>query len=417
MQQQTCPQCQRQLALNAAYVPWCECGWNIKPHALPESYGMFEQMYTNVSKRLGKQMLHQMRSLNDLKPRWTASKVIVGLMACSIHGFTLLILGLGLLLLIDGWPNPFAVVFGVVLLGMVWILRPTWGKLPKDGLILTPKEAPNLFELLNRMTTSLGAKPIEVVVIDEDFNAFFGRLGWRRTHVLGLGLPLWLAMSNQERIALIAHEIGHSINNDSNRSLLISSAIHALATWIETIYPPRLVIPELGLKGFLLAPFNLLLRGFCLILLWWLKLMVLLAGRERQRAEYLADYKAAELAGSSAAIDLLDRLHLDDSCHLAIQRAVLSPAKPHILQSMAEHVATIPAHERERLRRVARLEGSLLDASHPPTAHRIEFLSTIAPRQALIQAEPTAMSSITNELLGYEAQVMQRLRRQWIRNS
>ncbi len=30
---------------------------------------MFEQIYTNVSKRLGKQMLHQMRSLNDLQPR------------------------------------------------------------------------------------------------------------------------------------------------------------------------------------------------------------------------------------------------------------------------------------------------------------------------------------------------------------
>ncbi|MBM7842328.1 hypothetical protein [Herpetosiphon giganteus] len=69
MQQQACPQCQRQLALNAAYLPWCECGWNIKPHSLPESYGMFEQIYTNVSKRLGKQMLHQMRSLNDLQPR------------------------------------------------------------------------------------------------------------------------------------------------------------------------------------------------------------------------------------------------------------------------------------------------------------------------------------------------------------
>ncbi len=224
-------------------------------------------------------------------------------------------------------------------------------------------------------------------------------------------------MSNQERIALIAHEIGHSINNDTNRSLLIYSAIQALATWIETIYPARLVLPELGLKGFLLAPFNLLLRGFCLILMWWLKSIVMLAGRERQRAEYLADYKAAELAGSAATIDLLDRLHLEDSCHLAIQRAVLSPAKPHILQSMAEHVTTIPGHERERLRRVARLDGSLLDASHPPTAHRIEFLSTIAPRQALIQPEPSTMTTITHELLGYETQIIQRLRRQWISNA
>lgn len=414
--QQQCPQCQRQLALNPAYLPWCECGWNIKPRSLPETYGMFDKLYTNVSRRLGNQMLRQMQSLNDLKPRWTLSKVIVGLMAGLIHGFTLLLFVLALLLIIDGWPNAFAVVFGVVLLGMVWLLRPTWARFPKDGLILTPKEAPTLFNLLNQMTTQLGAKPIEVVLVDEHFNAWFNHLGWHRTPAIGLGLPLWLSLSNQERVALIAHEIGHSINNDINRSFLIHSSINALATWIETIYPVELVQPELGLKGFLLLPFNLLLRGLCWLLLGWMKLMVLLAGRESQRAEYLADYKAAELAGSAATIGLLDRAHLDDSCHLAIQRAVLSPAKPHILQHMAAHVTTIPDHERERLRRVARLEGSLLDASHPPTAQRIEFLSTIAPQQATIQPELNTMTAITNELLGYESQIIQRLRSQWIRN-
>ncbi|WP_041304557.1 M48 family metallopeptidase [Herpetosiphon sp.] len=412
--QQQCPQCQRQLAFNPAYLPWCECGWNIKPRSLPETYGMFDKIYTNVSRRLGNQMLRQMQSLNDLKPRWTFGKVVVGLMAGLIHGFTLLILVLGVLLIFDGWPNPFAVVFGVVLLGMVWLLRPRLAKFSKDELILTPKEAPTLFNLLNQMTTQLGAKPIEVVVVDERFNASFSSLGWHRTPVLGLGLPLWLALSNQERVALIAHEIDHSINNDINRSFLIHSAINALATWVQTIYPVELVQPELGLKGFLLLPFNLLLRGFCWLLLGWMRLMVLLAGRESQRAEYLADYKAAELGGSAAAIDLLDRIHLDDSCHLAIQRAVLSPAKPHILQYLAEHITTIPDHERERLRRVARLEGSLLDASHPPTAQRIEFLSTIAPQQATIKPETNIMTAITNELLGYESQIIQRLRSQWI---
>ncbi len=84
MHQQSCPQCQRELALNAAYLPWCECGWNIKPRSLPASYGMFEQIYSKVSQRLGKQMLRQMQSLNDLRPRWTLNKVIVGLMACMI---------------------------------------------------------------------------------------------------------------------------------------------------------------------------------------------------------------------------------------------------------------------------------------------------------------------------------------------
>ncbi len=86
----------------------------------------------------------------------------------------MLILVLGLLLIIDGWPNAFAVVFGIALLGMVWILRPTWSTIPKDGLILTPKEAPNLFELLNHMTSSIGAKPIEVVLIDEGLTGGLG---------------------------------------------------------------------------------------------------------------------------------------------------------------------------------------------------------------------------------------------------
>ena len=44
-------------------------------------------------------------------------------------------------------------------------------------------------------------------------------------------------------------------------------------------------------------------------------------------------------------------------------------------------IVEVPARERERRRRIARLEEARLDDTHPPTARRIELLER-RPRQA-----------------------------------
>ncbi len=41
--------------------------------------------------------------------------------------------------------------------------------------------------------------------------------------------PLWLTFTPQERVAVLAHELAHDVNDDVRRSLFVGGAIDALA--------------------------------------------------------------------------------------------------------------------------------------------------------------------------------------------
>src|SRR5436190_22105081 len=61
---------------------------------------------------------------------------------------------LGLYLLVSYWPSVWAIVAGVFLIGMAIVLRPRFPKRSKR--LLSRPEAPQLFELIDRVSQSLG---------------------------------------------------------------------------------------------------------------------------------------------------------------------------------------------------------------------------------------------------------------------
>src|SRR5436189_272087 len=86
------------------------------------------------------------------------------------------------------------------------------------------RENQALFKLVDSIAQALHARPIDYITIHTDFNAGFQKVGWRQKTVLSLGYPLWIALTDKERVALIAHELAHDVNGDSTRSRIIGTA-------------------------------------------------------------------------------------------------------------------------------------------------------------------------------------------------
>ncbi|MBK8283647.1 MAG: M48 family metallopeptidase [Ahniella sp.] len=105
---------------------------------------------------------------------------------------------------------------------------------PPEGLLVTPREAPALFEVIERVRAATGSMPMHHVVITPEFNAFAAeipRLGpFFVRRYLGLGLPLLQGMPPEEVEAVIAHEFGHF----SNRHGRVGAYIYRLRRmWSE----------------------------------------------------------------------------------------------------------------------------------------------------------------------------------------
>jgi Zn-dependent protease with chaperone function len=103
------------------------------------------------------------------------------------------------------WLGAAAILF------LAWLLRPQFRMV---GCVISPQQAPLLFDELKRLREKLDVPGEMEVRIDDDFNAsaaetpgLFGLLGKRR--VLTLGMPLLATLTREELLAVIAHELGH----------------------------------------------------------------------------------------------------------------------------------------------------------------------------------------------------------------
>ncbi|HYF61924.1 MAG TPA: M48 family metallopeptidase [Herpetosiphonaceae bacterium] len=404
-----CPDCAADVASDPRFVAWCAaCGWNVKPHA-PEAAGGLTRLYAALGRRSSRNLLAGMQSLSQLQPRLTASSLAAWAIAAVVHLVSLVCLAGGVYFLVAHWPNILAIFFGGLLLLIAWTLRPRLSRLDDGATVLSRAEFPALYALSDSVASAIKARPLDDIVIDDEFNAWYGRFGWRQRRVMGLGLPLWSILSAEERVCLIGHELGHAVNGDVSRGFFIHSAVYSLVTWANILRPDAIWAPHMGWRGLLAIPINLALLGFS-HLAWWSALGLLhLLWRDSQRAEYLADYLAAIAGGTQASLSLLDKMHLDSSCELAMQRIALGNAKADMFDALREHVQTIPEIERERLRRVQLLDASRLDATHPPTPYRIQLMRAHPVPGAQVRLTAEQNAAIDQELSRLRGPIQQRI--------
>jgi Zn-dependent protease with chaperone function len=292
---------------------------------------------------------------------------------------------------------------GIVLLLVAFMLRPRLGRLPKYATPVTETAAPTLHRLITEVSTAVGTRRPHTVLVNSAYNASSAQYGLARRRVLVIGLPLWLALTEQQRVALLGHEMAHFVNGDVRRGPLTGLAFSFFETlsWLTTPGGRRPVGSQ-GAPGFIAVVGESLARVLLGILhgafamaqigLSWLAL------RATHTAEYAADQLAADVGGSPAAVSLFDRMLMADSVMTMLRRASRNDRDPaawrtEVRASMDELRARVP-----RLRQLSMRDEASLFRSHPPSGLRAQMAAARPARSAKVVLTEADGARIDQEL-------------------
>ncbi|MFJ9610175.1 M48 family metalloprotease [Kitasatospora sp. NPDC101176] len=422
---QTCPDCTRPLDADPRFTTWCPaCEWNVvtEQEAAEEAAKGARRAARERSAAERTEQVFQdvMAGRADTSRRdWLAATVV----ATLVHLLTATLAGTGIWLLVTG-NTPLRWV-GAAVLAVVLLLRPRLGRAPRGTGVLTRAEAPALYALTDRIAEQLGARKVDVIAVGDDFNASMAVVGLRRTSVLTIGLPLWEVLDDQQRIALLGHELAHRINGDHRGRLWLGSAICSLAHWYHFALP-RQRAGSSGVGGFhlLMLVADYLGNAFLHVVAWLvLRLVMLLdrlTARAGQQAEYRADELAARAGSTGAAIATLHALLFAEAAATVVLRVRAQvKSRPHrgrreapptpdtdlLWQELRNHLASLPPLERERLVRRSRREGRAVDATHPPTHLRIALLDRGPAVPAAVTADAAESAAVHAELAPHRARI------------
>jgi Zn-dependent protease with chaperone function len=419
-----CPSCSTPVSADPRFVSWCPaCEWNVDPSAgTPAAAGARrgrsarrQEARRTADRAIVERLYAEVSGEASSRPwrggAWFAAMTIAG----AVHLTTVVLTAGSVWLLVTG---TFLIRFlGVVGLATAVLLRPRLGRFRRDNWSLNRTEAPQLYNIADRVAAELGVPPIDLIRVTPEFNAGYGKIGLRRRGVLTLGLALWEMLTPQERVALLGHEFGHALNGDARRGLWLRSASEALAHWHVLTHPSRTLTTEPDLLitiGHAAATLLLIiphkLAGLILLLLHRYTL------RTGQRAEYLADDLAARVASSAATRSMLEALVLGESVeHLFQRQRALHRQKRSsrvnsrqeddfdLWQELREYITSIPETERLRRLRVSALHMASVDTTHPPTHLRARLIDARKPQEAAITLQESEITAVETELTAVRA--------------
>ncbi|MGB5969065.1 MAG: M48 family metalloprotease [Spirulinaceae cyanobacterium] len=159
-------------------------------------------------------------------------KFRVGLLAALGYGYIIfsfcfilsLLCGLRELIIATSSPSMASQINWLTFLVSLSTLRLFIINIPKPkGIDITREQVPNLFNLIDELTTSLKAPEFQHIILDGNMNAGvlqrprFGFFGASENYLI-LGLPLMQALSLEQFEAVVAHELAHLSGNHSRFS-------------------------------------------------------------------------------------------------------------------------------------------------------------------------------------------------------
>ena len=280
-----------------------------------------------------------------------------------------------------------------------------------DAELLPAEEFPHTHRLVTALADDVGARPPASIHVDLDFSAHVVSTGWRLRPALVIGLPCWTYLTDDERIALLAHELGHLAARDTLRAVLVGQA-HAVLERLATLITPlpadaysaldRSDVDDGGWGG--TATMNAMgsgvLRLLSLPALALLLAFERLAAADRQRREYRADLRAADVAGTAAVVRLLLTVMNTSGLHTVAGSAARRREDPF---AALEQVRTRPepiTSDIAAARARAQAADLRWDDSHPRDDLRIEVVEArpVTADRATLEARRRLVTSADGEL-------------------
>lgn len=280
-----------------------------------------------------------------------------------------------------------------VIVRSLWVTFP-----PPQGLKLNRRQVPQLFALVDELTTKLQAPRFHNILLNQDFNAGvvqiprLGIFGWQENYLL-LGLPLMQSLSLEQLKAVLAHELGHLSGNHSRFAAWI---YRMRKTWMQ-IYE-RLHQSEQHGAAIL---FNRFLE-------WYWPAFNAYSFILARMNEYEADRCAAQLAGARTAAEALINVEvkarfLESSFWTDIHKQVEHQVDPpdNVYSSMLTVLHNPIAEENNKQWLEQALAQNTNNAdTHPCLADRLKSLGYSTAKAKNLCQPATIQISAAEHLLG-----------------
>jgi heat shock protein HtpX len=410
-----CPECRGALVRPETGQPWCPaCEWNLgvyDPEVVPaRGWRWLDRHGHRLALRLDRALFARFALERPSQPGWTAARAVLVAISAILVLLPLGCLALGMWLIVHDFPS-WRVLPGLLLIGVAIGLRPRLGRLPQRRLTLRRDQAATLFALIDRVAAAAGASAPDVVAVEPAYNARTARAGLRRRSVLSLGIPLWMTLPPALRVALLAHELGHQVNGDPSRGLLVRPALDTFRILAQTTGVDRtlggIATNERWRGNFLEVLADLVLWALSRVFLLAHVGLSALAMRDHQRAEYLADAVAVDVAGTDPVVALLDRLVLLPPIVtlLAYNAETTGPER---WRTLADSFHRSRAGELPQLRQLTTRDTSIWD-SHPPAGLRARMVEAWPRREPAVALTDEDSDRIDRELAGWYAATHRRI--------
>jgi heat shock protein HtpX len=399
-----CPDCRVPLVKLGDAAPWCgTCEWNLDDFPDNRADNWFWRRVWQADRRAGFRSDRELVTSSETPPiggrvhYWmvaVSALVVLVVLALVASGVALIVT--------DPWFWPIA--GGLVLIAVGVALRPRLGRLKpllKHGYLVERKNAPILHRMVDRLAADLDAPRPDLIIVDFSWNAGVNRVGWAQTRVLTLGIGLLLALTPQQLVALVGHELGHLKYGDITRSLLLQPAGTFFGRLARFFKPPRGVILKVGSAGLPVLVWKLVSGPFYLLLSsMHLTLNAAIAAQDRS-IELRADLMAARAGGITATLEMLDVLAALPNLAGYVQHHV---TKGEAAATWRRLMRTV--HEREAGLRAPRRQLSIrtqasLFASHPAPGRRYQWLASRPVLPPALVVEEAAGVRLEQEIAPY----------------
>ncbi|MEO2074821.1 MAG: M48 family metallopeptidase [Bacillus sp. (in: firmicutes)] len=369
-----CPNCLKTIPVHKGYITWCECGYNLHTakEEEPKRKSRMVRLYDHLGERSGEFIFQQMMNTTNFTQRKSIVNMIALMIATIVHTISVASFVFGVYLLFFQHNHFILLFFGLVLLGIAWFTRPRVGKLEKNERIIPKDEMPATYAVLDDLADAMGIKKIDGIIINEDYNAAITKIGWRRRTIVFIGVPLFSALTPDEQCSVFAHELGHYQNKDLTYGFYVGTAINTLYDWYTLLDP---VQSEQTFEYSLLDMItNFILKLLAQIPYLTFSLLLHLLWNQKQIGEYLADYRAAQICGSMTVIKDLEKIHMDRVYYHALSRVSVNDLQTNVIDEFKQALSIMPEREKIRIKLQLAKEKFKLNATHPPTIYRIQFI-------------------------------------------
>lgn len=400
---ETCPDCKREIPGYHDFITWCDCGYNVNSKLKKNYESPFEKLYIKLGEKYGERLVKNI--MDGYSNTIHLPRMLAYIIASIVHLSSLLCVFFAIYYFVTIEKNIITYFLSASFFLLAFVLRPRIYRLSKDEKIASRVEIPHVYALLDELCEKANVKKVYGVVINDEFNASITEIGWRRRVVIHIGLPLFTVLNHEERVAVLAHEIGHLANGDLKKGYYIHSALNTLKTWFEVLYPED--IASRDNLGVLELPAFYLLKGLSYIPYGLFYVLALFLYQESQRAEYAADSFNTSITGSHISISSLKKLYLDRKVDYIIKKLCIENNNGSFFNEIKEYINRIPKREWERMQRIDEEEKTSLNHTHPPTNFRIKVQESMG-NQGPIQLK-TNLYYIEDDLKRFEEQIQTKI--------